>query len=52
MDQAKSVTNISLYLTSNKLRSGFLKLNSLEYSVREMIGDIILAGAFNVSAVE
>lgn len=51
--KTNGVTFISVYLTPNESRQDFLsKVNSLEDAVRDMTGDIVIAGDFNASAVE
>ena len=42
-----------MYLTPNELRQDFLnKINSLEDAVRDITGEIVIAGDFNASAAE
>ena len=51
--KTNGVTYISVYLTPNELTQDFLrKINSLEDAVRDMTGEIVIAGDFNGRAVE
>ena len=51
--KTNGVTYISVYLTPNELRQDTLrKMNSLEDAIRDMTGEIVMAGDFNARAPE